>query len=233
MDSSDPNVPSSAVMDHSTAVESFFASVRVPASFLAATSFSELFSVEVQQDDTTLQRQLQTFCLICQGVSFVLSMNVIMLTTQALTRALTGDFDPFAETGYEFLFREFHFEFVCVRWSFIVSIYGFLLAVTAKILYGFELFNVEAESFERSYLELGIGVTLVMASLMIHLHSYVNRTLVGWSSFGNMTYDLLRMLLTRGKESDGSRKFMEPFSLLLAAIGLIFLFLALIPGAQI
>lgn len=182
MDSSSPTGPSSAVVGHSAAVESFFAFVRVPASFLAATSFSELFSVEVQRDDTTLQRQLQTFCLICQGVSFVLSMNVIMLTTQALTRALTGDFDPFAETGYEFLFREFHFEFVCVRWSFIVSLYGFLLAVTAKILYGFELFNVEAETFERSYLELGIGVTLVMASLMIHLHSYVNRTLVGWST---------------------------------------------------
>lgn len=48
-----------------------------------------------------------------------------------------------------------------------------------------------------------------------------------------MTHDLLRMLWTRGKESDGARRLMEPFSLVLAAIGLIFLVLALIPGAQI
>ena len=102
------------VADHTSAVESFFASIRVPASFLAATSFSELFAVELNRDDTSIQRQLQTLCLICQGVSFILSMNVIVFCTQALTRSLTGDFDPMAETGYEFLFREFHFEFVSV-----------------------------------------------------------------------------------------------------------------------
>ena len=155
----------SNVADHSAVVESYFASIRVPASFLAATSFAELFAVEVNPGDTSIQRHLQTFCLICQGLSFVLSMNVIMLSTQAVTRSLTGDFDPFAETGYEFLFREFHFEFVSVRWSFIVSLYGFLCAVTAKILYGFELLN----SNSRSHLELGIGVCLLMGSLLMHV----------------------------------------------------------------
>ena len=141
------------VADHSKAVEGFFASIRIPASFLAATSFSELFAVSINPSDTSIQRLLLTICLACQGVSFVLSMNVIVLSTQALTWSLTGNFDSVAETGYEFLFREFHFEFVSVRWSFIVSLYGFLCAVTAKILYGFELFNIHGDSISSWALE--------------------------------------------------------------------------------
>lgn len=218
------------VSDHTSAVESFFASVRIPASFLAATSFTELFAVQINADDTSIQRQLLILCLVCQGISFVLSMNVIVLSTQALTRSLTGNFDPFAETGYEFLFREFHFEFVSVRWSFIVSLYGFLLAVTAKILYAFELFNVQGDHYQRNHLELGIGVCLLMSSLLAHLHSYVNSTMIGWNSLWHMTCDMLQMLVRRGKEIQSP---LEPISLVLLFLGLLFLILALIPGAQI
>ncbi|CAB9511734.1 expressed unknown protein [Seminavis robusta] len=218
------------VCDQSGAVERYFASVRVPASFLAATSFTELFATSFNPDDSSIQRQLQLICLLCQGLSFVLSMNVIVLCSQALVRGLTGNFDPFSETGYEFLFREFHFEFVCVRWSFLVSCFGFLLAVTAKILYSFELFNFSSESYERNHLELGVGVCLVMASLMTHLASYVNSTMVGWKSMTDMSLDMIRMLVTRAK---GMERPLEPFSLFMALIGVLFIILALIPGAQI
>jgi hypothetical protein len=70
-----------------------------------------------------------------------------MLSTTALIRSLAEDFDCFAENGYELLFREFHFEFVCVQWPFMVSLFGFLLAATARVLHQFKLFNVTGDNF--------------------------------------------------------------------------------------
>jgi len=221
----------SLAKDCSHAVDNFFGSVRVPASFLVATSFSEIFGIAANKnnynDESDIQRQLQLICLLFQGLSFVLSVHVIFLCTSALVRSLTNNFDPYAENGYEFLFREFHFEFVCVQWSFQVSLFGFLMAVTAKILYGFELFNTQSEHYDQKHWQLGIGVCLVMFSLMIHLFSYMNSTLVGWNSMLGMTWDLITMLMRRS--IDGGR-WAEQFSLLMAIVGLIFLGLALIPG---
>eukprot|EP00539_Tryblionella_compressa_P002745 CAMPEP_0178740502 /NCGR_PEP_ID=MMETSP0744-20121128/4626_1 /TAXON_ID=913974 /ORGANISM="Nitzschia punctata, Strain CCMP561" /LENGTH=286 /DNA_ID=CAMNT_0020393283 /DNA_START=4 /DNA_END=864 /DNA_ORIENTATION=- len=216
--------------DHSGTVDRFFSSIRVPASFLASTSFSQIFGIAINGDDTPVQRQLQILCLLCQGLAFILSMNVVFLSSSALVRSLSNNYDPYAESGYDFLFREFHFEFVCVQWSFQVSLFGFLLAVTAKILYAFELFDFQGENYDRNRLELGIGVCLCMGSLMIHLFSYVNSTLVGWNNLFDMTRDLMNILVKRGADGD---KRLEPLSLVVALVGLVFVTLALIPGEQI
>jgi hypothetical protein len=172
-------------IDQSDAVHSFFASIRVPASFITATSFSELFGMyngEEDKNSTTIQKFLQGFCMTCQGFSFILSLSVILISTSALTRGLTANFDPYAENGYELLFREFHYEFVVTRWSFTMSMFGFLLAVGAKILYEFELINISSDNFDRSRLEIGIAVVLIMSSLCLHLYSYLNSTLIGWKN---------------------------------------------------
>ena len=90
-----------------------------------------------------------------------------------------------------------------------------------------------------------------MGSLIIHLYSYVSSTLVGWDNMIDMTWDMLKMLAQRRRRTTAQQQrgehdentsnqywkpttsFIEPFSLLMAFVGLIFLFLALIPGAQI
>lgn len=158
--------------NQSSAVDSFFNSIRVPASFIVGTSFSELFTSykdDKENNETTVQLVLQTICVVFQGFSFILSLSVIILSSSALVRGLTANFDPYAENGYELLFREFHLEFVCVRWAYNMSMFGFLLAVGAKILHEFELFNYESENFERSQLELGIAVVLILSAMGMHL----------------------------------------------------------------
>ena len=188
-------VDRSSFEDQSHAVESFFASIRVPASFIVATSFSEMFGIynsddgngdDIDYKDSTLvQQYLQGFCVGCQFISFMLSLSVVVFSTAALIRGLTANFDPYAENGYELLFREFHYEFIVTRWSFQVSLFGFLAAVCSKILYEFQLFNVASPNFDRQHLEIGIAIILVMSSLALHLISYMNSTLIGWK---NSTY---------------------------------------------
>jgi hypothetical protein len=217
-----------AISDQTAKVDNFFSSIRTPAAFLAGASFSQMFSSDDEHGNSIIQTRLQTACLVCQGFTFVLSMNVIVLSSSALVRILTANFDPFAENAYEMLFREFHYEFVSVRWSFNVSMYGFLIAVTLKILYEFELFNVNADDYVRDHLELGIAVVLLMVAFYLHLTAYVNQTLIGWSNQYTMTGDLLKILVQRGKHS-----VREPLSLLLAGLGVVFLIMAFIPGAQI
>jgi hypothetical protein len=115
----------------------------------------------------------------------MLSLTVVVFSTAALIRGLTANFDPHAENGYELLFREFHYEFIVTRWSFQISLFGFLMAVCCKILYEFQLFNVASPNFDRQHLEIGIAIILVMSSLCLHLFSYINSTLIGWK---NSTY---------------------------------------------
>ena len=215
--------------DQSAAVESFFSSIRVPSSFIVGVSFSEMFSsVDEDKNNSTVQHLLHIITLTCQGFTFGLSLSVIVLSSSALVRALTANFDPYAENGYELLFREFHFEFVCVRWAYNMSMLGFLLAVGSKILYEFELFNFESDNWERSHLEIGIAVVLIISALAMHLFAYMNSTLVGWENYFDMTLDLLRMIYQRGKTH-----YLEATSSVVLFIGLLFLILAMIPGAQI
>ena len=185
-------VDRSSFEDQSHAVESFFASIRVPASFIVATSFSEMFGmyngddgngdIDDYKNDTMVQQYLQGLCIGCQFVSFMLSLTVVVFSTAALIRGLTANFDPYAENGYELLFREFHYEFIVTRWSFQISLFGFLAAVCSKILYEFQLFNVASPNFDRQHLEIGIAIIMVMSSLCLHLFSYINSTLIGWKN---------------------------------------------------
>lgn len=208
------------------------AGIRVPATFITGVSFSELFSTysieknKNNPEESNIQRSLGVICIVCQGFTFVLSLSVIMLSSSALVRGLTANFNPYAENGYELLFREFHFEFVCVRWCFNTAIFGFLLAVGCKSLHEFQLFDFNSEGYERWHLEVGIAVVLIMTALTLHLGAYLNSTLIGWANMWDMTIDLLKTLLRRGIDENNP---MEAVSLVILGAGMFFLFLGLIP----
>jgi len=57
---------------------------------------------------------------------------------------------------------------------------------------------------------------------------YTNSTLIGWDNMTDMTLDLIKIIIHRGKEHG-----LEAVSLVILAAGLVFLILGLIPGAQI
>ncbi|VEU36849.1 unnamed protein product [Pseudo-nitzschia multistriata] len=154
----------------------------------------------------------------------------MMLSSSALVRHLTGNFNPYATNGYELLFREFHFEFLYVRWCFDTALFGFLLAVACKILHDFRLFDINGDDFERWHLELGIAVVLITTALTLHLLAYQNSTLIGWDNMAGMTRDLMKVLFHRGFYSGNLT---EGFSLVIFAAGVFFLILGLIPGSQI
>eukprot|EP00536_Pseudo-nitzschia_multiseries_P007384 jgi/Psemu1/287079/fgenesh1_pg.174_\ len=177
-----------------------------------------------------IQRFLQGICVVCQGFTFVLSQCVMMLASSALVRHLTANFDPFAENGYELLFREFHFEFLCVRWCFNTAMFGFLLAVGCKILHDYQLFDISSDGFEDWHLKIGIAVVLIMTALTLHLLAYLNSTLIGWDNMWGMTVDLVKVLIHRGFYDNQP---MEAVSIVILGVGIIFLLWGLIPGAPI
>lgn len=216
--------------DQSHAIEAFFSSIRVPASFMTTVSFSELSrgsggDGDGEDNTSRVQLFLEGSALVCQGFTFVLSLSVVMMSTSALIRGLAANFDPNAESGYALLFREFHYEFLCVRWSFNVAMLSFLLAVGAKVLYQFGLFDGGNGG---NGMEVGISVVLVMAALILNLYSYVSTTLIGWDSMTDMTAELCRTQVRRGRQQP-----VETVSFVMLAAGLVFLVVGLIPGAQV
>ena len=110
-----------------------------------------------------------------------------------------------------------------------VALFGFIVAVADRILHQFQLFHLEAENFERRYLEMGIAVCLLMTALMLHLFGYINKTMIGWNNFWDMTLDLIKLTLQRGSYQEP----LQPFIMVVAFLELIFLVLAAIPGCQI
>jgi hypothetical protein len=121
-------------------------------------------------------------------VTFLLSTNTVMISTAALISSLHGNYDPIAESGYMLLKRSFEYEFVMTRWSYLVSLLAFIVAVTNRILFEFQLFtSSEARK------QMGIAVCLLMSGLVLHLVSFLNSTLYCWKNMGGMTIALIRV----------------------------------------
>ena len=100
----------------------YFGGIRIPASFLAGTSLAAIFIRKgLDKQGTPLEKNVIKFYHLTSIIAFLLSMNTIITATVAYTSILHGRFNDVAETAYMLLKREFEYEFVSVRWSFITS----------------------------------------------------------------------------------------------------------------
>lgn len=94
-----------------------------------------------------------------------------------------------AETAYMLMKREFDYEFVTVRWSFLTSIFCFLGMVTSRILIEYGLLK-ECDENRKDVAKL---VMFSMGALAAHLLSYVNQNLWCWRSLVGMTIYLTKV----------------------------------------
>eukprot|EP00542_Grammatophora_oceanica_P014199 CAMPEP_0194040622 /NCGR_PEP_ID=MMETSP0009_2-20130614/12590_1 /TAXON_ID=210454 /ORGANISM="Grammatophora oceanica, Strain CCMP 410" /LENGTH=152 /DNA_ID=CAMNT_0038683813 /DNA_START=77 /DNA_END=538 /DNA_ORIENTATION=+ len=119
-----------------------------------------------------------------------------------------------ASDVYHFLKREFNFEFVVTRWSFLVSLLCFVTGVCGRALLEFDL-------LQQGKTNQGLMVIFTMGGLILNLLSFVNGSLHCWPSLFGMTAEVVVLLLRRSRTRP------------LAAAAMISLFGAFVCGVQI
>jgi hypothetical protein len=82
-------------------------------------------------------------------MAFVLSLDVIATATMASTSILHGRFNQIAENAYQLMVREFEYDFVTTRWSFLVSLFCFLGVVTSRLMLEFDSNAMVSQRVER------------------------------------------------------------------------------------
>lgn len=182
------------LQDFSHAAASYFATTRIPASIVTGSSLGALFALgkfSDQADRTSLERLLIKLYRLLAWTSFILSLNANIICTMASTKILHSQFDPMAETSYLLLKREFTFEFVSVKWSMAVSLLLFIAIVTVRLFLELDL----TKDVKRRDTAMFVGFSAV--SLTCHLLGYINDSLYNWSNIGEMTVDLVLIILDR------------------------------------
>lgn len=178
----------------------FFGGIRIPATFFAGSSLAAIFtlkgaasSLEDGSKLTKLERRVVKFYHLTSVLAFLLSLNTVVTATSAHTSVLHGRFDPMAETAYMLMRTEFLYEFVSVRWSFLMSIFCFLGMVASRVLIEFGLLK-ECDETRKDVAKLTV---FSIGALAAHLLSYVNEKLWCWRSLIGMTAYLARLVVKR------------------------------------
>uniref|UniRef100_A0A7S1UYJ7 Uncharacterized protein n=1 Tax=Grammatophora oceanica TaxID=210454 RepID=A0A7S1UYJ7_9STRA len=195
--SSSLSVAAAPMIDYTSTAVAFFASVRVPSALIAGSSLSSLFSLtkwtsnkEEARRANKLERYLAIifhgFCL----ASLVLSLNAIVTATAAGTTLLLGSHNGMATSAYVFMKREFHYEFVTTRWSFLVSLLSFIGGITTRALLEFDLLKKERRKW-------AIVLSASMIGLLSHLVSFINSTLNSWPNLVAMTVEVVKLIFIK------------------------------------
>ena len=98
----------------------FFTGLRTPAALIAGSS-SGLFFVNVQKKDKEVSKLRKVVSFIYHMfalVAFLLSLNVIVVSTAASNTLLLNRYNTAAASVYDFLQREIFYEYITTRWSF-------------------------------------------------------------------------------------------------------------------
>lgn len=177
----------------------FFGGIRTPATFLAGSSLAAIFTLkssarklyshEEKSKMSRLEIALVKIYHLVSLSAFVLSLNTIMTSTSAYTSVLHGRFDPKAETAYLLLKREFEYEFISCRWSFLTSMFCFLGMIMSRILIEFELL----QGSDKKKKDSAIVIVCSIGALATHLLSYINQNLWCWQSLIGMGANLAQV----------------------------------------
>ena len=181
----------------------FFGGVRIPASFLAGSSLGAIFLLKNKAfhlssaeggSMSKLERRVIKVYHLVSVLAFVLSLNTIAMTTMACTAIHHGRFNPMAETSYMLMKREFEYEFVMTRWSFLTSIFCFLGMLTSRVLIEFDLLKKDGDGKGKKK-DVAMLVVCSLGALATNLLSYVNDNLYCWKSLMGMTIHLAKVCL--------------------------------------
>jgi len=184
----------------------YFGGLRVPATFLAGSSLAAIFTLKhkasnlasnkEESDLSRIEKRVLKFYHLMSVSAFALSLNTIATCTVAYTAVIHGRFDPFAETAYLFMKREFLYEFTMVRWSFLSSVFCFLGMLASRLLIEFELLKPTGD-VKSSRPDVAMLVVFSIGALVTSLLSYVNQNLWCWESLVGMSITVGKMVLKR------------------------------------
>jgi hypothetical protein len=172
--------------DQTPFVSAYFNSMRLPATFMTTQALNALFKLKVNKEDeaensevTKLLVQMTQFFIM---VAFLTAITSVVSGTAASVKMLHGGFDPVAPTPYDLLVRHFEFEFLSVRWTFLMSIFCFLIGVGTQGIVQFHLLE------NKQLLAIFVGTLLSVTSFLV---SYVNNNIFDYGSLIGMTTHFL------------------------------------------
>lgn len=164
--------------------------------FIFKTKATDLTSSTNESKLTKLERRVLGFYHLSSLLAFLLSLNTIATATIAVTAVLHGRFDQMAESAYMMMRREFEYEFVTVRWSFLCSLFCFLGMIASRMFIEFDLLSKQDHGNETKQ-DMAMLVLCSLGALATHLLSYVNQNLWCWQSMLGMTCYLVKILAKR------------------------------------
>ena len=185
----------SVLADRTHAAVDFFNSVRTPSALIAGSSLAALFSLmefmkaENLKKASKLERLLLLVYHLFTLASFGLSVIVLVSTTATGNAILFDNLcNPMASSTFEFLTREYPFDFMLTRFSFYTSLLSFLGSVVIRTLLQFQLLRKDRR---RSAILVGCS----LGSVFFHLLSFVNDHLINTANLFTMAIAITKMFI--------------------------------------
>jgi len=180
--------------DYSSAAGDYFGGVRTPASLVVSASIGALFTGVTKPTELAKRNRIERLSIrlynVSMMVSFMLSLCAIVTETAAGVVVLHENFDPMAKSAYDLLNREFAFEFLTVRLSYLLSLLTFVVGVTCRALLEFEL-------LKKGNQDTALALSFSMGAMVMYLWSYINRTLYDSQTLGSMALTAVSIVVRR------------------------------------
>jgi hypothetical protein len=181
------------LQDFSGPVAEYFSGIRTPASLILGASLGALFVTNLTDNmraNSRTERLVTRFYNTCVLFSFLLSFCCTVTATAAGVTLLHHSGLGKAETAYALLMRDFEFEFITVRLSYLASLLSFVIGITSRILLEYKLLDKDRR-------EEALVVCFSIGAVITHLWSYINSTLYSSQSLFRLAFTLFQIILRR------------------------------------
>ena len=177
----------------------FFCNFRIPAAIIASASLRSLLHltrVHHKQDRKTkdknrLEQSIVTLCHTFFFSAFVLSIALLVFSSTAELNLHRGEVKhPLAENTFDFLNKEFRFEFAAVRVCSLGCMFSIFNGLGCHLLLEYNLFKEENVT-ERLIVLSAISSVLSGIASYIHVSGIMNP----WSNWFSMTIALMKVSL--------------------------------------
>jgi hypothetical protein len=135
-------------------------------------------------DDSEVETLLIQVTQFLITMAFMTAITSVVSGTSASVKILHGGFDPIAATPYDLLVRNFEFEFLSVRWTFLTSIFCFLIGTGTQGIVQFDLLG------KKRVLAIFIGALTNMTCFLV---LYVNNNIFDYGSMIGMGVHFLEV----------------------------------------
>lgn len=178
-------------IDQTAAVSGYFNSMRLPATFMTTQALNTLLKLKVNKNDVD-ENDSDIRILLIQVTQFLITMafmtaiTSVVSGTSASVKILHGGFNPMAKTPFDLLVRNFEFEYVSVRFTFLTSIFCFLIGMGSQGVVQFNLLDPGKKRMLAMFVA-------TLTSVTCFLISYVNNNIFEYGSLLGMGVHFLQV----------------------------------------